>query len=229
VTLPAPNYPERQLVRHVWRSADRFDVAASYSSNGYLSHGSAVFIHGLNDELPRNLYVNVEQSVKPRSGLPNLSQASIDSAFRRKQRRSSLIYEAHDYSITILSGKNTGRLEVDDVQHGKSTVAATSPERTLIDITVRPSYAGGVFKVAEAFERARSEISVSILLATLRKLNYVYPYHQAIGYYMEEAGYEERHLTRFRDMGQEYDFYLAHHMKDPEYIEKWRLFVPSPS
>lgn len=60
----------------------------------------------------------------------------------------------------------------------------TKLERTLIDIAVRPNYAGGVHHVLEAYAAAKSRVSVNVLLATLQKMEYVYPYHQVIGFYI---------------------------------------------
>ena len=102
----------------------------------------------------------------------------------------------------------------------------TKLERTLIDVTVRPAYAGGVVQVLEAYRAARARMSVNTLVATLKKLSYAYPYHQAIGFYMEKAGYERERFMRLRTLGVEFDFYLAHGLKQKEYSKFWRLFVP---
>ena len=61
----------------------------------------------------------------------------------------------------------------------------TNLERTLIDAAVRPVYAGGVFEVRKAYQLAKEKVSVNRLAALLQKLNYIYPYHQAIGFYLE--------------------------------------------
>jgi predicted transcriptional regulator of viral defense system len=105
-------------------------------------------------------------------------------------------------------------------------LSVTKLERTLIDIAVRPAYAGGVYQVLEAYRRAKDRISVATLLATLRKLDYVYPYHQAIGFYMQRAGYDPRQCERLRKLGLNYDFYLAHDVRARDYDSGWRLFVP---
>jgi hypothetical protein len=102
----------------------------------------------------------------------------------------------------------------------------TLPERTLIDIVVRPSYAGGVVEVLSAFKAARSVISVNSLVQALRQLGYVYPYHQAIGFYMDRAGYDPKQVERLRELGTPFNFYLAHDIRDREFVPGWRLFVP---
>ena len=78
----------------------------------------------------------------------------------------------------------------------------------------------------ETFRAAKERISVNTLIATLKKLDYVYPYHQAIGFYMERAGYEESRTERLLKLGTSIDFYLAHGIKDREYNSKWRLYYP---
>lgn len=96
----------------------------------------------------------------------------------------------------------------------------TGIERTLIDITVRPAYAGGVFQVFEAFKTAKDRVSVNVLIATLKKMKYVYPYHQAIGFYLEKAGYAEKLWSKLLAMGTDYNFYLAHHLPKKKILMK---------
>jgi len=56
----------------------------------------------------------------------------------------------------------------------------TDLERTLIDIVVRPAYAGGVHQVLTAFVRSRPKVSLERIAKLLRRLDYIYPYQQAI-------------------------------------------------
>ena len=48
-------------------------------------------------------------------------------------------------------------------------------------------------EVLEAHRAARDE-----LMATLKKLGHLYPYHQAIGFYLERAGFDGEALDLVR-------------------------------
>jgi len=106
-------------------------------------------------------------------------------------------------------------------------IRVTDVERTLIDITVRPGYSGGVFEVLKAFRNAKGKVSINRLQAMLKRLDYVYPYHQAVGFYLVRAGvYDDSAIRLLRKFGMKYDFYLTYDMKDPQYSKEWRLFFP---
>jgi predicted transcriptional regulator of viral defense system len=157
-----------------------------------------------------------------------LTQAAIHGAFRGKARVSGNVAETKDFRVCIISGKNTGNLGVIEktAVPGAGPLRFTNLERTLIDIAVRPVYAGGVFEVRKAYELAMGKVSVEKLVRMLRKLAYTYPYHQAIGYYLERAEYEPSQVKLLHELPMEFDFYLTHQMSQTDYVKKWRLFVP---
>lgn len=221
-----PSAPYRSFRRLVTSRATALEVALSLRSGSYLSHATAVFIHGLTNEIPRTIYANKEQSEKPRPA-GELTQASIDRAFANEARTSNYIFEFEGTRIVLLSGKNTGRLEVSDIPNEAGpAIPATKLERTLIDIAVRPAYAGGAFQVLEAYRGARERASVSTLVATLKKLDYVYPYHQSIGFYMQAAGYSKAQLERLKSFGLNFNFYLTYRSRDAQYDPEWRVYHP---
>jgi len=225
INLTGPGHAQER-VRYGWRNPSAFDVAQSLQKNAYISHGSAAFLHGLAEDDEQQVYVNIEQSPKGNSD-SELSQEGIDRAFKNKQRQTAMSYTFQRRRITVLNGKHSGRLGVvhAKVPHGGS-VDLTNLERTLIDLAVRPAYAGGVEHVLEAYRRAKAHVSPTALLTTLKRLDYIYPFHQAVGFYMERAGFEPRDCERFRRLGLKFDFYLCHQMRQRVHDQEWRIYYP---
>src|SRR5204863_201070 len=131
--------------------------------------------------------------------------------------------------IQILNGKQTGNLGVTEIKSDlNEALQVTDLSRTLIDIAVRPSYSGGVFEVLNAYKKAKKrKVSIDILITYLKQLDYVYPYHQVIGFYMEKSGiYEASEIDLLKKIGMKYNFYLAYGIKKPQFVTEWKLYIP---
>jgi hypothetical protein len=219
-------FPYRTVFRFTWGEAPTNQILQSLDDKGYFSHYTAIRIHGLTDQIPKTVYFNVEQPATGGGGA--LSQEGIDRAFRGKCRVSNNVIELRDLKVCKLNGQNTSQLGViRAATDGGYDVRVTNLERTLIDATVRPVYAGGVGEVAEAFKNAAKSLSVNKLVSYLRKLNYTYPYHQSIGYYLSRTGvYKQSQIDLLRSFPIEFDFYLNYQLKNPDYNKEWRLYVP---
>lgn len=222
-TLRSDHYHDIERIELPFSSPTPYDYALSIRSGAYLSHSSAVHLHGLTDQQPRTIYVNKEQTAKP-APAGEITQESIDRAFSRPQRRSKYSFRIDDTQIVLVSGKATGNAGVIKDEH--TGLRLTNKERTLIDIAVRPRYAGGVFQVINAYKSAVTEMSTDRLIDLLMRLDYRYPYHQAIGFYLERAGAEPATTNRLRALGIEFDFYLDYSMASPQYDDSWRVHYP---
>jgi len=216
----------RNARRFVWGEVRPYELALSLGKRAYFSHSTAMFLRALTDQIPKTIYVNEEQTPKNFGG-SQLTQPGIDRAFAGKQRTSRAIYLWNDIRVLLVSGKWTERLETGQVTAPDGTIAdATKIERTLIDIAVRPDYAGGPQQVLAAYAMARERVSVSVIIATLKKLNYAYPYHQVIGFYMTRAGFSEKQTEPLKRLGSHFDFYLTYGIKERDYDSEWGLFFP---
>lgn len=222
-TLKSEQYKDVERVVVPSLHPTPYHYALSLRGNTYLSHGSAVHLLGLTQQQPKTIYVNREQGPKPRYE-STISQDAIDRAFSRPQRRSNYIFRIEGYQLVLLSGKATRNAGV--VADDRLGLPVTSLERTLIDIAVRPRYAGGVFQVLEAYRTAVGDFDVNRLLALLSKLDYKYPYHQAIGFYLDRAGADDDVLHRLKSRGITYDFYLDYTIASPTIDPSWRVYVP---
>ena len=222
---PVGDISFRTVTLYVWANASPYAVAAALAPKAYLSHGTAVLLHGLTDQLPYTICISREKN-QQYDKAEGLEQEAIDKAFRKPERQSNALFSYDNSQFVLLQPSDTGRIEVGTIDWNQERLPVTKLERTLIDIAIRPAYAGGVYQVLEAYRRAQPEVSTGTLLATLKKLDYAYPYHQAIGFYMQRAGYSPQQYERFRSLGLNYDFYLAHDLRDLAYDPEWRLHYP---
>jgi predicted transcriptional regulator of viral defense system len=132
----------------------------------------------------------------------------------------------------MLNGMYTGLLGVaEQLVHGLEkrpvSLRLTDLERTLIDITVRPYYGGGIDSVLLAYQRASDQVDGVKLAQYLVDLDYVYPFHQAVGWYMTKAGYSEDQMRGIKAQPLVRRFYLTHKMETPAFNDNWQIYVPS--
>jgi len=222
--FPFPNQKEH---RYTWGNVSLYAIVNTLRSQGYFSHYSAIFIHDLTEQVPKTLYYNVEQGVR-NPGKGKLVQYRIDSAFNRKPRMTNNIAQVDKYRVCQLNGKCTNRLGVIELEDPDGEfVFVTNLERTLIDIVVRPFYSGGIYEIIKAYRNAAGRLSTNRMASYLRKIDYIYPYHQCIGFLLEYAGnYSSDAIDIFRQFPRDYDFYLTHQMEDKNYNKDWKLFIP---
>ncbi len=203
----------------------RVEVYLSLVASAYLSHYTAMGYHQLTEQMPKTYYVNHE--LTPKHITPNqLTQEGIDVAFAKAPRVSRTVAEYKGDRIVLLNSKSANGLGIIEEPWERGFVRMTNPERTLIDCMVKPEYAGGVYEVAKAFKLANGRASTNTMYAMLKKLDYVYPYHQVLGFYLELAKFDSVILKRLAAMPMPHDFYLTHGMVDPDYSEKWKLYYP---
>lgn len=208
-------------------NANYYDIALTIKKDGYLSNYTAMSIHQLTLQIPKSIYISFMKSDDGRSNSSDttLSQNSIDQAFSKPQRITSEVYksEIDNYRLYFIQ-KGFSEKEIGlESNHG---ITFTDLERTLIDIAIRPAYSGGVFEVLEAYVNAREVIDTNKLYTYLNQLNYIYPYHQLIGFYLEKANYEEQKYLKFYENISSLKFYLTYNISNKQYDEKWKIYFP---
>jgi len=222
-------FPNENVVRFFRDGVSPYEIALTLRTSCFLSHLSALYVNNLLEKVPKSIYINSEQKPKPPILTP-ISQQSIDIAFRNPQRTTNNIATLGNREIHILNGMYSGQLGVTTVNHKEGlNLCVTGVERTLIDSVVRPTYSGGPATILEAFHIAGTKriCSPQTILALLAKLNFRYPYLQAIGFYMERSGQYSDHLQMiYEKCALQFDFYISHNEADLEYSSRWKIYFP---
>jgi predicted transcriptional regulator of viral defense system len=220
-------FPSYQIVRYAWGAKPSlYTLAATIHEKAYFSHLSAMYLHGLTDQIPKEIFINVEQKERPQDKMI-LTQEGIDKAFKNRSRVTTNLATVEGYTINFLNGKQTANLGVIKKEiEGIGTVSLTNIERTLIDIAVRPVYSGGVTEVINAYKASRGLVSIEMLVKYLLKIDHKYPYHQSIGFYLEKAGFAEEATSILDRIKKEFTFYLDYRINNPKLSQKWNLLYP---
>lgn len=229
-------FPQREVLGYTWGRVPLLETLLRLVDRSYYSHYTALRIHGLTEQVPKTIYLNQEKlrsSTLGQSGDSLYDQKAIDEAFSKPPRTSNNeieLLEEQCRVVMLQSAYHAGLGIIEGaINYGGEqsvTLRYTDLERTMIDIVIRPFYAGGVFEVAKAFEKAKGQLSVNKMSAMLKKMDFGYPYHQAVGYYLERADYKGSLIDIFRRQPMERDFYLAHNIGKVSYRSQWRLYVP---
>jgi len=213
-----------------------YEIALSIYSNAFLSHYSAIFAHDLTLNNPKTIYINREQTKKPvNKENAQLTQRKVDYAFNKEMRRSNNIYKFkynnESFEVIALNGKNTNNLGINNIKiiNFSKKVRVTNIERSLIDITVRPQYSGGVIEVLEAFYRAKDVANTERVLNYLEKIDYIYPYQKSIMFYMIRSGYPASDVNKFKNLNIDTDsinFYLDYQIIGKTLDSDLGIFYP---
>jgi|ETNmetMinimDraft_28_1059901.scaffolds.fasta_scaffold31494_2 hypothetical protein len=224
-------FPTRTETLYVWGNATLPELTQCIRPNSYLSHYSAMSFHSLTEQTPNTIYVTAERTSRPNAA-GELTQVDIDHAFEKSATLTSNQIVVDGRTIVLVSGMATGQEGVETISVtnedglGSHQLKVSGVERTLIDAVVRPHYCGGVGEILKAFELAREVVSVNTLCAQLKRLGFLYPYHQAIGFYMERAGYSPRQLDLIRAFPIQFNFYLRKGMEERAFDSTWKVFYP---
>lgn len=218
----------RKEKRYIFGSPNPYEVALLLRPNSYFTHRTALYYNDLITTDSNLIYVNQEQPVRERSE-DEIDQVTVDNAFRAQQRQSKSLVSYKGKEIHLLNGMNTKQLGVVETNKYEGIlIHHTDLERTLIDITVRPGYSGGPTEVLNAYKKGSAGLLIAKFIEYLHKLDYRYPYHQAVGFYLAQTGsFSNEELQPLEQIGMKYDFYLAHGMKKTSYSKEWRIHYPS--
>lgn len=202
-----------------------FDVASIRSRKAYFSFFSALFINSLTLQIPKVIHLSLERTKRYEYNSNNtITQTAVDKSFKKKPRISKDIRYYQNNSVMYLNRQFQNNIGI--VSY-KGIYKVTDLERTLIDCVTRPFYAGETTQILDAFKTAKSLLNTEKFIQYFSAMKFTYPYQNAIGFYLELAGYPEeiiRHFYGIRNTN--IKFYLTYDIHLPELSQKWSIYHP---
>ena len=234
-------YPDNKepIIRYIAKyiTVSPYEIALSLKSKSFLSHYSALYVHDLTINNPKEIYINTEQTLKPRNEANSkLTQGKIDFAFSKPMRKTKntflFRYNGIMYTVFLLNSKNTrntGIIKKKAFEFSKA-INVTNLERTLIDVTVRPNYSGGSSEILEAYKSASLLIDFNRMKLYLKKFDYIYPYEKAILLYIKYIGnsdlLEKLYKAWYKRIDDNLNFYLDYQIADSKLDTNLNIYYP---
>lgn len=213
-----------------------YEAACALWPGAYFCNLTAVFYHNLTIQIPSVIYMAREgkgrEKDKPQARKNvSLSNESIFQAFIKPPRATSSQYKFPKGTMILTERTDraeAGVITLSDAHKLLPTNArVTSLERTLIDACVNPQYNGGITSVIDYYREAAGRIDAERFIDIYRRLAYLYPYWQAIGFICERAGVTKVAEKIHRSFKAVNEFYLDHNAKASwQFDEKWKLHYP---
>lgn len=218
--------------RYTWRREQAhyltYELALSLKPRSYLSHYTAMFLHGFTEQVPKTIYVTFERAENLYNREDELTQAGIDAAFQKDARKTNETYTYGEFRIVLINAYRNNHIGIQSIRMEDGTLLSiANKERTLIDSMVRPNYSGGLDEVCKAYKIANGMVQVNRLKAYLTNLKYTYPYQQSLGFLLDLAGFDTSKTDAiYKICAFQFHFYLDRQIKNPSYSDKWMIYYP---
>ncbi|MDA0322699.1 MAG: hypothetical protein O2923_08290 [Verrucomicrobia bacterium] len=209
-----------------------YELAGAVFPEAYFCNLTAIYHHGLTDQVPKAVYL-CSETICARQGRVGeaLSESRIRSAFIKPSRHTNFVIDFKKHELVVLDRERGSDHGVIAVRRTRSPCPNASRvaclERALIDAVVAPHYNGGVSSLLAYFRAARKKINHTRMMEIYRKLAFVYPYAQSLGFFLEHADMRS-HADELRDIfPPRQRFFVDHSAKSSwAYDERWMLYHP---
>ena len=217
---------------HPLEEISPYELASAMFPRGYFCNLTAIYHHGLTDQVPNAVYI-CHETIRTRgrkaAGMP--PESRVRSAFIRPHRHTDHVINFQKHDVLILDRERGSDFGVVTVRKNASPCPVgsrvASLERTLIDAVVAPHYNGGITSLPAYFKEAQNRLKTEDLLKIYRKLRFVYPYAQSIGFFLERTGMREQAGQVREVYPPRHRFYVDHSAKESwDYSERWMIHYP---
>lgn len=210
-----------------------FDIALSLKKNTFLTGYYMMSINGWTEYIPKIIHVNwVRNSFEKKDTV--IDNDNLQMIAFKEKHFSKLRFSYDHYEIVVLNGQVMKKYKHNHFKEIESrfelpVYAKTYiDERLLIESLINYQYFGGADIVWEAGITKSSNLDLDLLLIIYKEMELIYPYANAIGYWLESAGVGSKYLSKWLKLvNNDLQFHLFLGDKERRiFNQKWNLFIP---
>ena len=208
-------------------------IAQAMFPKEYFGNLTSIYYHSLTNQVPKTIYICYEKKPAEREKVNTVSSNELRRSFIKPHRHTKHVYTLNDYEIIVVERRARNSCSGVVESHPPSTLLpnasrVTCIERALIDAVVSPQYNGGIVSVYTYFRNARNLLNMTRLTKIYNQLDFIYPYSQSIGFFLDKAGMPKQASVIYKKFPPEHSFYVDRDAKTSWiYDEKWKLYYPA--
>lgn len=180
-----------------------YDFVYSLEKNGFFSMFTSLNIQGLTNFRDNFIFISKERMKRVNFNSKDITQEAIDKAFTNKPRRTKAHDTIYNYNVVILESNNTQEIGIIKYKDYK----ISSINRAFVEIISNIQYSKTPDDVIYEFKNLKDKLDINEIFNIIEKFDFVYPYYQLAGYYLEKIGYLKEELSKFFNKKTDLIFY----------------------
>ena len=197
-----------------------YNFCNSLEKNSFFSMSTALNLQGLSDFRSDYIFVSKERATRIEQGNVTLTQKDIDNAFSKKPRRTSAYDKINNYIIVLLEANNTDAFEIIEYNGYK----VSSVNRAFVEMISNVQYLQSSEVIIEVFMKIKKKLNLDTIYNIIDKFDFIYPYFQLAGFYLEKIGFSKAELEKFYAKTSEHNFYTQKNKNHYVFDEYWKVY-----
>ncbi|MFA7083998.1 MAG: hypothetical protein WC141_05620 [Arcobacteraceae bacterium] len=199
---------------------DIYNFCNALEKNSYFSMTTSLNIQGLSNYRSDYIFVSKERVARVEQDNIKLLQINIDNAFAKKPRRTTAYDKVENYMVIMLEANNTAAYEIIDYNGFK----LSSVNRAFVEIISNIHYFQTSNKALELFSSIKNNLDIDKIYTILEKFDFIYPYFQLAGFYLENIGFSKNELIKYYKKKSELNFYTEKNRDTYLFDEHWNIY-----
>jgi len=196
-----------------------YDFACSLENKSFFPMFTSLNIQGLSNYRSNFVFISRERKERNNFTSRSLTQDAIDKAFSSNPRRTKAHDVINGYNLVSLESNNTEGIGIINYKGYR----VSSINRAFVEIISNIHYFISPNNIINEFKIIKNKLDIDEILKIIEKFDFVYPYYQLAGYYLEEIGFTKNELFKFYSKKSDLIFYTVKNKEKYEFNEYWNI------
>ncbi len=217
---------DRVYIRYsMYKDADLniYEFTSTFDeSRRFFSMSTSLNIQGLSNFRNNIIFLTKERVTKNILDEDNLTQEKIDQAFKKPYRRTKAIGKFLNYNIVLLEANKTNGKPFEVIEYNNYKVSSIN--RAFVEMISSVGYMRSTEDIINVFVPIKDKLDLNKILKVIKTFDFVYPYYQLAGFYLEQIGYTKNELKSFYKNLSEFNFYAQKERENYIFDEYWKIY-----